>query len=145
MPTSNEQAWLKTQRREVVAYLRKEGVDHLGVGNYPAFHFHPYLALWAVQSKKAPGWVGWWAISGDLPTDYISRGRVAHPRSALRAFARKWREISGYMLRGEQHPSITIGSPEQWPELGELLRRRALMIQHLVDDGDLWVGPLAEP
>lgn len=87
----------------------------------------------------------WWAVSGDVPCDYISRGSVAHPRAALRAFARKWREVSGYMLRGEPHPNITIGTPDQWPELGDLLRRRALILQRWVEDNALWVGELAEP
>ena len=85
--SKSEDTWIASQRKVVQEYLEREGVDHLGVGEYPAFHLHPYVAVWAVQSKKAPGWVGWWAISGDLPTDYVSRGKIAHPREALRAFA----------------------------------------------------------
>jgi hypothetical protein len=91
--SKSEDTWIASQRKVVQEYLEREGVDHLGVGEYPAFHLHPYVAVWAVQSKKAPGWVGWWAISGDLPTDYVSRGKIAHPREALRAFAHHWREM----------------------------------------------------
>ncbi len=144
MSTSNQQAWIKAQRRAVVRYLRRERVDHLGVGDYPAFHVHPYFALWAVQSKKAPGSIGWWAASGDVPIDYISGTRVAHPRAALRAFARKWREVSGYMLRGQEHPNVMIGDPEQWLELGDLLRRRARILRHWVQDEEIWVGRWSE-
>jgi non-ribosomal peptide synthetase component F len=103
-------------------------VEHLGVGEYPAFHVHPYLALWAVQSKKAPGQVGWWTVTGDLPADYIGSSEGKHPREALRAFARRWREASELMLRGERHPDYSIGTPDQRPELGDLLQRRAEII-----------------
>jgi hypothetical protein len=135
---SAKRAWLLKQRKTVEKYLRAEHVDHLGVGTYPAFCVHPYLALWAVQSKQRPGWVGWWAISGDLPTDYISSSRRRTPRAALRGIARQWREAARYMLQGRPHPDYQIGTPEDWPELGDLLRRRARIIQSWVDDATLW-------
>jgi hypothetical protein len=143
--SKSENTWIASQRKIVEEYLQRQRVDHLGVGEYPAFHVHPYVAVWAVQSKKAPGCVGWWAISGDLPTDYVSRGKIAHPREALRAFARQWRELSWYMLRGEEHPSIKIATPDQWPDLGDLLRRRARILKSYADNGEIWVGDLAEP
>jgi len=139
-----EDTWIASQRKIVEEYLEREEVGHLGVGEYPAFHVYPYVAVWAVQSKKAPGWVGWWAISGDLPTSYVSRGKIAHPREALRAFAHQWREVSGYMLRGEEHPDVKIGTPDQWSELGDLLRHRAQILQMYADDDGIWVDELAE-
>ena len=136
-----ETAWLKTEHKRAEDYLRAEKVDHLGVGDHPAFHVWPYLALWAVQSKSNPGWVGWWVITGDLPCDYISSSEGRHPRVALRAFARHWSEASGCMLKGEAHPTCRIGTPEQWPELGELLRARAKILQRYADDDELWKEP----
>jgi hypothetical protein len=144
-PETNEDVWIGSQRRIVEEYLQRERVDHLGVGEYPAFHVYPYVAVWAVQSKRAPGGVGWWAISGDLPTDYVSRGKTAHPREALRAFARHWRELSNYMLRGEEHPDVRIGTPDQWPKLGKLLRGRARVLQLCADDDEIWEQEPAEP
>ncbi len=143
--SKSEDKWISAQRKVVEEYLRREGVDHLGVGEYPAFHVHPYLAVWAVQSKKAPGWVGWWAISGDLRTDYVTRGKIAHPRQAIREFAQRWREVSEYMIRGEAHPDVRIASPNEWPRLGPLLRNRADILQRYVDENDIWQGELAEP
>ena len=143
--SKSENTWIASQRKIVQEYLDRQAVGHLGVGEYPAFHVHPYVAVWAVQSKKAPCWVGWWAISGDLPTDYVERGKIAHPREALRAFARQWRELSAYMLRGEEHPDIKIGTPDQWPGLGDLLRRRAQILKSYADNDEIWVGALAEP
>lgn len=143
--SKTEDTWVASQRKVVQEYLEREQVDHLGVGEYPAFHVYPYVAVWAVQSKKSPGWVGWWAISGDLPTDYVSRGTITHPREALRAFAHQWHELSSYMLRGEAHPDVKIGTPDQWPELGDLLWRRAKILQTYADDDEIWGRGLAEP
>jgi hypothetical protein len=143
-PKTNENLWVASQRKVVEEYLKRERVQHLGVGDYPAFHVCPYFAVWVVQSKRAPGRAGWWAISGDLPTDYVSRGQIAHPREALRAFARKWREVSEYMLLGKEHPQIRIGRADQRLELGDLLRRRAQILQSCADDDAIWDEGLVE-
>jgi len=133
-----EEAWIAHERTKVSDYLHREVVDHLGVGEFPAFHVFPYLAVWAVQSKKSPGWVGWWAISGDCPTDYISSEDVNHPRTALCVFSCNWAEASKYMLQGKEHPSIKIGPPEKWSELGDLLKRRSETLKQWADDEELW-------
>lgn len=133
-----EDAWIAQERRKIEDYLAREGVDHLGVGEYPAFHVPPCFALWAVQSKKQPEHVGWWAIGGDLPTDYLSRADAGTPREALAAFARIWREAADSMERGERHPTIAIGTPEDWPELGRLLRLRAEFFAELASDDEAW-------
>jgi hypothetical protein len=134
----SETSWIADQRRVVEEYLCRQKVDHLGVGECPAFFVHPYIALWAIQSKKAPGGIGWWAISGDLPTDYISSADGRHPREALRAFSRIWGEAASFMLRGEKHPDFSVGSPEQWPELGDLLNRRAKALREYADKDTIW-------
>ena len=134
----DEDIWIQAERKHAEDYLREQRVEHAGVGEYPAFHVHPYFALWAVQSKSSPGWIGWWAVTGDLPADYISSNEGRHPREALRAFAKHWRELSEFMLRGESHPDCRIGTPDQWPELGDLLRRRAEIIQGYADDDEIW-------
>jgi hypothetical protein len=134
----DEDIWIEAERKQAEDYLREQGVDHLGVGEFPAFHVHPYLALWAVQSKSSPGSIGWWAITGDLPTDYISSNEGRHPREALRAFARHWRKVSGCMLRGEPHPDYRIGTSDESSELGGLLGRRAEIIQRYADDDEIW-------
>jgi len=131
---AREESRIEEHRKEVEDYLQRERVGHLGTGEYPAFHVYPCVALWAVQSKKSPGWVGWWAISGDLPTDHISSSEGRHPREAMRAFSRHWRDVSASMLRGQEHPDCSIGTPDQWPELGDLLRRRAEILQTYADD-----------
>jgi hypothetical protein len=86
----------------------------------------------------APGWVGWWALCGDGPCDYISAASGRHPREALRAFARQWTEVASYMRRGERHPTIDLGTPASWPTLAPLLLRRAELLQSAADDDSEW-------
>ena len=97
-----------------------------------------HLAIWAIESFAAPGSVGWWAISGDAPTDYVSFHDADHPRDAMRHFSRQWAVVSSFMLRGEPHPERAIGTPDQWPELGDLLRRRSQLLQKWADDDAIW-------
>ncbi len=133
-----ENAWISEQRQIAEEYLRRQGVDHLGVGEYPAFHIHPYVALWAVQSKQAPGFVGWWAVSGDQPTDYISSHEARNPREAVRAFSRRWHDASECMIQGEEHPECSFGPPDRRHELGDLLSRRARILHEYADLDGMW-------
>jgi hypothetical protein len=106
-----EDRWCATQRSQVVNYLNETKVEHGEIGELPAWHVPPYVAVWVVESRINTGWVGWWVISGNLPTDYVSADMIKHPREAIRAFAKTWAEVSGYMLRGQSHPSVKKWKP----------------------------------
>jgi hypothetical protein len=133
-----EEKWCLERRAEVIEYLDREKVSHGEVGECPAWHVAPYVSIWAIESKKSPGWVGWWVICGDLPTDYISSKSIKHPREALRAFSRRWAKLSSLMSKGERDPSITVGSPENWQELAPLLKSRAEIFEEWSSDDSLW-------
>ena len=96
------------------------------------------MALWAIQSTSHPGRIGWWAISGDLPTDYMSSDSGYHPRDALRHFSAQWLSVAEHMRRGEEHPQTRIGTPALWPTMAPLLLRRAKLLKEYADDADLW-------
>ena len=116
-PAREEERWCEERRAQVAEYLRCEGLRHGRIGEWPAWYLTPHVSIWAIESVVAPGSVGWWAICGDGPTDYMTAGGVRHPREALRAFAARWAEIASYMARGEPHPTIHMGSPRTWQEL----------------------------
>jgi hypothetical protein len=42
------------------------------------------------------------------------------------------------MARGEEHPILVIGSREQWPELSDLLARRAELLREWAEDESMW-------
>ena len=131
-----EEQWCAERRREVSDYLAREGVTHGAVGDWPAWHVFPYVSVWAIESVKSPGWVGWWVISGDLPTYYVSSAGLRDPRSAVGAIAQHWIDAVPFLQRGEQPPGLRIKRPETWKELAPLLQSRAdLLAQWVADDG----------
>jgi hypothetical protein len=130
--------WCAERRQEITEYLREEGLAHGCIGESPAWHVAPVVSVWAVESLSGPGSVGWWAISGDLPNDYVSGSKAKDPREAVQAIASLWQEAAQYMARGEQHPTFRIGSGEQDEELAPMLASRAALLLEWVDDPEAW-------
>ncbi|GEP46375.1 DUF4826 family protein [Brevifollis gellanilyticus] len=141
-PETPESAWITAERGKVIAYLAQQGCQHGGVGQWPALHLDQCFAIWAVQSLKAEGRTGWWAISGDLPTDYMSASSTAdHPRAAMRHFSTQWLEIAAAMAAGkprEGDGAYMMGTPDEWPRLEPMLRSRAELLHDLAEDPTLW-------
>jgi len=133
-----EAEWLTEQRATVERYLQGEGVQHRGVAHESDWFIAPYVSVWRVESMNTPGAIGWWAISGDVPTDYLSGHEATSARTALAAFAERWSEVSAYLLRGEDHPTVRIGRPTDRRELGDLLSRRARVIGDWSLDDEMW-------
>ena len=133
-----ESDWIQEQRTILLKYLDAETVIHGGVSEKPGWFVAPYVAIWSIGSLKVPGSIGWWGITGDLPTDYISSKGTSDSRSAMNEFVSRWKEAAAFMLRGEQHPEISIGTPKDWPELGDLLKRRAEILSKWVEDDEIW-------
>lgn len=133
-----EALWCAERRHEIAEYLQREGVVHGAIGTEPAWHVAPYASVWAIESLAAPGSVGWWAISGDLPSDYVSAAQAKSPREAVRAIASLWQEAAGFMSRGEQHPTFRIGAGKRDGELAPLLAPRAELLLGWVDDPEIW-------
>ena len=136
--SSAEENWCSERRTEVAKYLQREGLNHGRVGDWPAWHIAPYVSIWAIESKKTPGSIGWWVICGDLPTDYVSAQDINHPRDAMRAVAESWREQAGLMAQGKTSSEIRIGRPEEWPALAPLLKSRAAMLLKWANDNAIW-------
>jgi hypothetical protein len=135
---STETSWIKDERNKVIQYLNEKGVSHMGVPSEPAWFVAPLLGIWPVLSLENPGAVSWWVISGDAPTDHIASDGASEVKEAVSAFAKRWTELSEHILRGEPHPDVQIGTPDQWPELGEILFRRANMLAEFAAADDLW-------
>ena len=126
------------RRAGVEAYLEAEAIVHGAVEEWPSWYVAPYVSIWSVASAAHANHQAWLVICGDLPTDYISALSVVHPRHALRLIGHRWLEVSSYMLRGEAHPTIVIGSERTWPELGPLLQSRAETLIEWADSDDVW-------
>jgi hypothetical protein len=123
--------WADAQRRGVEAYLSLQQCNHAGVSLEPRWYLPPYIAVWAVRSKSNPGAVGWWAISGDVPTDYMTATReIRSEADVLAAFGARWLDAAEAMSRG-QH--VGIGTPDQTAQLAPLLRSRAEILLDLAE------------
>ena len=136
-----ERLWCDHQRHQVTEYLRTQGVEHWRVGDWPAWHVAPYVSIWAIESLIRPEWIGWWAISGDLPSDYISAADIEspqHPRKALRAIAELWLDVVRAWNVGREYEGFTIAGGHRDRELAPLLESRAKVIIDWTDDDSLW-------
>jgi hypothetical protein len=139
-----EEAWCDEQREVVRQYLAGQpGLVHGDIGEWPAWHIAPIVSIWVVESVVDPGWIGWWVITGDLPTDYISASDVddpQHPRKALRVFCNKWITWADSVLEGRESPHYWVGTPERASELAPMLKSRALTLLEWCDDDLMWEG-----
>jgi hypothetical protein len=135
-----EANWLREQQASVEAYLSSQKVAHGGVADAPAWFVAPYLAIWTVVSLKSPPSTGWWVVSGDVPTDYLSSTEVRDAREAVRAFSERWDDLAARMDRGESHPTIQVGDPGVSSELAPLLRARAKLLARFAGDEACWDG-----
>jgi hypothetical protein len=131
-------AWVTDQRSLVFDYLEAQGINQPNVGEWPAFDVAPYFAIWAIESQKVLGKIGWWAFSGDCPFDYVSNSGECHTRAALKILLVSWNRYIPYMRKGEQPPDSKIGDGENLLELGDLLERRVSVLEGWYEDDDLW-------
>ncbi|HEY2658221.1 MAG TPA: DUF4826 family protein [Caulobacteraceae bacterium] len=134
-PTDEEEGtWCDERRADVAQYLRNQGLQHGEIGEVAAWFVAPHISVWAIESLKSPGAVGWWAISGDMPTDYCSADQCRHPRLALRRIAERWvQEIAA-----TQSGSDRIGATGLDIALMPLLRARATVLSMFAADDDAW-------
>lgn len=136
-----EEEWVSQQRQVLEAYLHLQGLKHGAIGEWPAWHVAPYAAVWAIESLAKPGWIGWWGISGDLPTDYISSLVLQppqHPRKALRAFGQNWRAFVQAGRAGWNQDDVTIGNSYSFDEAAPMLEARAALLLKWAEDDSLW-------
>jgi hypothetical protein len=127
-------AWVARQREIVTDYLASHRCEHSGVSLEPRWFVSPYAAVWAVRSKANPDRVGWWAISGDFPTDYMTAAGQRSTGDVLIAFADQWQAAAERMDHGEHLDGYVVGHPSQAKELAPLLRARAKLLRKFGED-----------
>jgi hypothetical protein len=131
---AQEEVWCDERREEVSRYLKSQNLQHGAIGEVPAWFSAPYISVWAIESLKNPGWVGWWAISGDVPADYCAAENCRHPRLALKRIAESWNEDIAATRDGD----ATIGQSGLPSSLLPLLKARAQLLLEFSADDELW-------
>ncbi len=130
-----EASWISGTRSRVGEYLSRQALKYGPVGDWPAWHVAPVVSVWAVQSLNCRG-VGWWVITGDLPTDYVHAAGIESPREAVAAFACRWADYVAACGEGRPPAEYTIGDGSD--ELLPPLESRARALQEWASDDELW-------
>ena len=127
------ESWWAGARAEVAAYLATAGVRHGEVGERPAWCVAPYVSVWAVERVKGSGWVGWWVVYGNLPTDHISAGAIRDPRAALEAVGERWLSRVAAVRAGATQRDVASIPAEM-----DVIESRAQTFVEWVRDDHLW-------
>ena len=130
--------WCGTQRQQVLAYLSSEGFESPNVGDWPAWHVAPVISVWAVESVELPGSIGWWAVSGDCPTDYTVCSGERHPRQALRDIGNRWQKAAVRWADGLPADGFGLRNAAQEGELAPLLLSRSRQFLTIAADDSNW-------
>ncbi len=131
--------WLQSSRKSIQEYFQRQNLGAVKVESTASWHVCPYVSIWkAVKSDsvKEPQYI--WAIAGDLPTDYISDISISCARDALKEFSKRWLEDSVLMLAGKAPIHGSLGNPNNWVELGELLQSREEILREWSLDDNQW-------
>ncbi|MCE2573741.1 DUF4826 family protein [Motilimonas eburnea] len=131
-------SWVGSQRSNVLEYLELNGLVSPTLAEWPAFDVAPHFAIWAIESKEQPGAVGWWAFSGDCPTDYVSESGDCHPRSALRDLLKAWKSYLPYLKEGRQPENTSFGKDSDFKRLANLLESRIEILDNWLTDDEVW-------
>jgi hypothetical protein len=135
---AEEQEWLDEQEAYALDFLDRESVAHAAELEIE-WCLAPYVSVWSSPSRGKTPRI--WTICGELPADFIQDERIPDARSAVRAFGARWADVSGYMLKGQLHPTIRIGEstePSELKELGDLLNRRVSLLLKWCEDDSVW-------
>ncbi len=142
MNEQDEEKWIKNERHSVIQYIKRNVEEYGNIGEWPAFHIAPIIAVWAVESKKTPGWVGFWAFSGNLPGDVIQRNwndKGDNPRKALSRMNDVWRTYIKHLEIGNNPPNVNMGiDGSQRMDMAKMLNDKVKMFDEMVNDDDLW-------
>ena len=129
----SEEDWLDEQQNVAYQYMEKTGAKHGRIEHTPSFFVAPYVAVWAVESSKSHDAIGWWVITGDLPTDYVSSTGISSAREAIIAFAKRWSNSVNMHKNGKVDPTITLSD-----ETAILLESRAQILAEWAYDESMW-------
>ncbi|WP_267388708.1 DUF4826 family protein [Sphingomonas sp. GC_Shp_3] len=130
--------WCAKQREQVIVYLSDEGFHSPTVGDWPAWHVTPVVSVWAVESVEYPGAVGWWAVSGDFPTDYITCSGDRSPRQALREIGDRWRKAAALWADRKSADGFGLRNAANEHELAPMLAIRAELFLNFAADDRNW-------
>ncbi len=142
MNEQDEINWILKQRTSVIGYVNRNIEKHGEIGEVPAFYIPPIISIWAIESTRSPGMVGFWVFSGNLPSDVIPRNwkdNSDNPRKALVRMNNIWKSYVGYLEKGQNPPGVNLGSSDQQcVQMASILSEKIDLFSEMINDEDIW-------
>jgi len=121
------QLWAREQYQAATKHLADKGLVTSSVMVEDSRYIAPLVAVWKLKLLDNT-WV--WAISGDLPSDYVAIEAAKTAKEAMRHFSMNWQ------LKAE---NIFNSAPnEEQKMFADILISKAEGLYDLVNDEQLW-------
>ena len=120
--------WSRESYQKATAHMADKGVliDTVSMDN--SRYLAPLLAIWKIKSTDKD-W--FWAISGDLPTDFMTEEGATDPRDAVRAFSLQW-QMKAEVIR------VNPDADQTQLDFSALLIGRANGLYEIYEQEELW-------
>jgi len=125
---AQQSEWARIQFQKANKHLAENGVLFESVVTDESRYLAPYLAVWKI---KAIDGAFYWAISGDLPSDYTALENAANVKEVLRHFGMTWQLKAENLLQA-------AGDDATQKEYAELLQNRAESLFAMQNAPQLW-------
>ncbi|MEG3768116.1 DUF4826 family protein [Alteromonas sp. 14N.309.X.WAT.G.H12] len=120
--------WVRTQLQHASKHLAENGIVVNSVDHGKSRYLMPYFAIWYVKSLENKAY---WALSGDLPADFIAGDNAQNAQEALRHFALSWQ------IKAENIERTNMADETQLKFAG-ILRNRAEKMHDFAEHDGLW-------
>ncbi|MBN8445457.1 MAG: DUF4826 family protein [Gammaproteobacteria bacterium] len=128
MTEAETQEWVRLQFQRANLHLAEQGIVMESVAVAESRYLPPLIAVWKIHglNKNVV-----WAISGDVPVDYLPVAVAADAREAIKHFSYRWQ------MKAQQIMDNGI-SDQTSADYVQLLVGRANMLYDLSESETLW-------
>jgi hypothetical protein len=128
MTEAEIQEWVRLQFQRANLHLAEQGIVMESVAVAESRYLPPLIAIWKIHGLNK---TVVWAISGDVPVDYLPVAVAADAREAIKHFSYRWQ------MKAQQIIDNGI-SDNTSADYVQLLVGRANMLYDLAESETLW-------
>ncbi|WP_157957809.1 DUF4826 family protein [Aliidiomarina celeris] len=130
MTEEQHNEWVREKFQAANAFLAQHGVLTERVLTKDSRYMAPLVAIWKFSIQGVTDKV--WAVSGEVPTDYMDASAAATPRDALRYFCYRWQQKADMILNGDTPPDA------QQKAIAEEFIKNAERLYPLTENNAMW-------
>jgi hypothetical protein len=128
MTEAETQEWVRAQFQRANLHLAEQGIVMESVAVAESRYLPPLIAIWKIHGLDKSVV---WAISGDVPVDFVPFTAAANAREAVRHFSYRWQ------MKAQQIIENGV-SDQPTADYVQLLVGRANMLYDLAGSEQLW-------